>query len=129
FMHHDLQNMAQQVGTRYGLISAELNVVDILGRFGGTSMGELARRTFISPANTTRTVKTLEQKKLVARTRNATSGRNVDVALTGKGQALFKKCYPAIFGAAVRYFGSSLSARERHDLRRLMEKLVPPMNF
>lgn len=93
FVHRDLQAMAETVGARYGLISAELNVVDILGRFGGTTMGELARRTFISPANTTRTVKTLERKRLVSRTRNDRSARIVDVALTAQGQMLFKKCY------------------------------------
>lgn len=129
FLHHDLQAMAQKVGARYGLISAELNVVDILGRFGGTSMGLLARRTFISPANTTRTVKSLERKGLVKRARNAASARNVDVALTTKGLALYRKCYPAILGNAVRYFDAGLGAGDRHRLRRLMERLVPPMDF
>lgn len=129
FLHHDLQAMAQKVGARYGLISAELNVVDILGRFGGTSMGMLARRTFISPANTTRTVKSLERKHLVARVRNAASARNVDVALTPRGRALYRKCYPAILGSAVRYFDAGLGPADRRRLRRLMERLVPPMDF
>jgi DNA-binding MarR family transcriptional regulator len=129
FLHHDLHSMAQKVGARHGLISAELNVVDILGKFGTTTMGTLARRTFISPANTTRTVKSLERKKLVARSRNAHSARSVIVALTPKGRALFKKCYPDILGNAVRYFDHGLPARERRELRRLMEKLIPPMDF
>jgi DNA-binding MarR family transcriptional regulator len=129
FLHHDLQAMAQKVGARYGLISAELNALDILGRFGGTTMGVLARRTFISPANTTRTVKSLERKKLVARVRDTASARTVNVALTPKGQALFAKCYPSILGSAMRYFKNGLGGRERRTLRRLMERLVPPMDF
>lgn len=129
FTHHDLHRMARKVGARYALISAELNVVDILGKFGSTSMGELARRTFISPANTTRTVKGLERRKLVARNRDANSERSVIVGLTPKGRALFRKCYPAILGKAVGYFDAGLSAPERKELRRLLEKLIRPMDF
>jgi DNA-binding MarR family transcriptional regulator len=129
FTHHDLQAMARKVGARHRLISAELNVVDILGKFGSTSMGELARRTFISPANTTRTVKGLERRKLVARSRDANSDRSVIVALTPNGQALFRKCYPAILAEAVRYFDAGLGAAERKQLRSLLEKLIRPMDY
>jgi DNA-binding MarR family transcriptional regulator len=129
FAHHDLQAMARKVGARHGLISAELNVVDILGKFGTTSMGELARRTFISPANTTRTVKGLERRRLVARSRDANSDRSVVVGLTPKGQALFRKCYPAILGEAVRYFDAGLAPAECKELRRMLERLVRPMDY
>ena len=129
FIQKDLQGLAQEVGARFGLHSAELNVVDILGRFGTTTMGELARRTFISPANTTRTVKNLEARKLVARSRDSRSDRVVVVALTPKGKALFRQCYPAIFDEAVRYFDKGLSKHERNQLARLLEQFVPPMHF
>jgi DNA-binding MarR family transcriptional regulator len=129
FTHHDLTAMARRVGARHGLISAELNCVDILGKFGSTSMGELARRTFISPANTTRTIKGLERKGLVARSRDANSERSVNVGLTPRGRALFKKCYPAILGEAVRYFDAGLKPAERKALRRLLEKLIRPMDY
>jgi DNA-binding MarR family transcriptional regulator len=129
FVHQDLQGLARKVGARYGLLSAELNVVDILGRFGTTTMGELARRTFISPANTTRTVKNLEARKLVARSRDGNSDRVVIVALTPKGRALFRKCFPAIFNEAVRYFDKGLSKQERDQLAELLERFVPPMHF
>ena len=129
FVHHDLHGLARKVGARFGLLSAELNVVDILGKFGTTTMGELARRTFISPANTTRTVKNLEARKLVVRSRDGRSERVVTVALTSKGKALFRQCYPAIFNEAARYFDKALSRQERKYLARLLEQLVPPMHF
>lgn len=129
FVHHDLHGLARKVGARFGLLSAELNVVDILGKFGTTTMGELSRRTFISPANTTRTVKNLEARKIVIRSRDGESDRVVTVALTAKGKALFGECYPAIFNEAVRYFDKGLSRQERKKLMRLLERFVPPMHF
>lgn len=129
FVHHDLHGLARKIGARFGLLSAELNVVDILGRFGTTTMGELARRTFISPANTTRTVKNLEARRLVVRSRDGRSNRVVIVALTSKGKALFRHCFPAIFNEAVGYFDKGLSAQERMHVVQLLERLVPPMHF
>lgn len=127
--HHALQHLARSVATRFGLQSAELNVIDVLGKFGATTMGELARRTFISPASTTRTVKDLEARKLVVRRRHAESERIVMVALTLKGQALFRECFPAIFALAVGYFDAKLEPAERMRLVKLLEKLAGPMDF
>jgi len=129
FVHHDLHGLARKVGARFGLLSAELNVIDILGKFGTTTMGELSRRTFISPANTTRTVKNLEARKLVARSRDGKSDRIVTVALTPKGNSLFRQCYPAIINEAVRYFDKGLTSQERKYLAQLLERLVRPMHY
>ena len=101
----------------------------MLGKFGATTMGELARRTFISPASTTRTVKDLEARKLVIRRRHAESDRMVSVDLTAKGRTLFHKCFPAIFALAVEYFDARLKPAERMRLVKLLEKLTGPMNF
>ncbi len=127
--HHALQHLARDVATRFGLQSAELNVIDVLGKFGATTMGELARRTFISPASTTRTVKDLEARRLVARRRHAESDRVVVVALTPKGQALFRQCFPSVFALAVEYFDAHLKPAERMQLVELLEKLAGPMDF
>lgn len=127
--HHALQQRARQVATRHRLQSGELNVIDVLGKFGATTMGELARRTFISPASTTRTVKDLEARRLVARRPDARSKRVVTVALTARGRAVFAKCFPAIFALAVEYFDARLTPAERARLVGLLEKLTGPMDF
>ena len=127
--HHSLQHRARAVAIRFQLQSAELNVIDVLGKFGTTTMGELARRTFISPASTTRTVKDLEARKLVRRRRHVDSERVVEVGLTPKGHVLFRKCYPEILALAVEYFDAKLAPAERMRLAALLEKLVGPMAF
>lgn len=104
-------------------------MIDVLGKFGTTTMGQLGRRTFISPASTTRTVKDLEERKLVKRRRHAESERMVEVGLTPKGQALFHQCFPAILALAVEYFDAKLTPAERMRLAALLEKLVGPMDF
>ena len=58
---HLMHKKASDVAGSVGLHAAEMNVIDILGKFGPVSMGRLSSETFISPSNTTSTVKKLER--------------------------------------------------------------------
>jgi MarR family transcriptional regulator, multiple antibiotic resistance protein MarR len=119
-----MHEMARTVATRSGLHAAELNVVDILGKFGRMSMGDLSRETFISPSNTTSTVKKLEAAELVKRKRSDQSHRLVSVSLTTRGKTLFRKCYPQILGEAHAHMAQRLTREERAKLASLLQKLV-----
>jgi DNA-binding MarR family transcriptional regulator len=121
---HLLHEMASTVATRSGLHAAEMNVVDILGKFGAISMGDLSRKTFISPSNTTSTVKKLEAADLVKRNRSYESGREVTVSLTTNGKALFRSCYPQILGEAHAHMVERLSRQERKNLAAILKKFV-----
>jgi len=121
---HLLYEKAAKVSAAAGLHAAELNVVDILGKFGPISMGRLSRETFISPANTTRTAKKLEQIDLVKRERSAKSGREVTVSLTSKGRALFRRSYPRILEEAHEHIADRLTRQERVTLAAVLQKLV-----
>jgi len=121
---HLLHEMACRVAIRSGLHAAEMNVVDILGKFGLISMGDLSRKTFISPSNTTSTVKKLEAAELVRRKRSDESGRAVTVSLTPKGKTLFRKCYPQILGEAHAHMVERLTPQERAKLAAILKKLV-----
>ena len=121
---HLMYTKASDVAESAGLHAAELNVVDILGKFGPISMGRLSHETFISPSNTTNTVKKLEQAGLVIRRRSDNSDRVVTVSLTSKGRALFRKCYPRILGEAQAHMDERLTRGERATLARILGKLV-----
>lgn len=121
---HLLHQMASRVATSSGLHAAEMNVVDILGKFGSTSMGDLARKTFISPANTTSTVKKLEAADLVQRKRSDDSAREVTVSLTPAGKTLFRKCYPQILGEAHAHMARRLTREERKQLAGILKEFV-----
>jgi len=121
---HLLQKKASDVAEGIGLHAAEMNVIDILGKFGPISMGRLSSETFISPSNTTNTVKKLERAGLVERQRSATSDRQVNVTLTANGRAVFRKCYPRILGEAHALMHERLTRAETKTLAKMLRKLV-----
>ncbi len=121
---HLMYKKASDVAASIGLHAAEMNVIDILGKFGPVSMGRLASETFISPSNTTNTVKKLERAGIVKRQRSATSDREVNVTLTSSGRALFRKCYPRILGEAHAHMVKRLTPDEMKLLAGVMRKLV-----
>jgi DNA-binding MarR family transcriptional regulator len=84
-----MQKKASEVAESNGLHAAEMNVIDILGKYGPIPMGRLSRETFISPSNTTNTVKKLERAGLVKRNRSNNSDREVIVSLTAEGKRVF----------------------------------------
>lgn len=120
---HEMHRKASAVAESSGLHAAELNVVDILGKFGSVSMGRLSRETFISPSNTTSTVKKLEKAGLVDRKRSEDSDREVTVSLTAQGKALFRKCYPQILGEVHDHLSERLTQGEMATLARTLGKL------
>lgn len=121
---HLLHEMASRVAAKSGLHAAEMNVIDMLGKYGPMSMGDLSRKTFISASNTTNTVKKLQMADFVIRKRSDESDREVTVSLTAKGKALFRKCYPQILGEAHAYMADRLTRGERKVLAGLLNKLV-----
>lgn len=123
-VRHTMYQMAGGVAESVGLHAAELNVVDILGKFGPMTMGRLSRETFISAANTTNTVKKLELTSLVERKRSDISARQVTVSLTTKGRAIFRKCYPRILADAHEHLTGRLTQAEMAKLSRILAKLA-----
>ena len=123
-VRHLMHKMASGVADGAGLHAAEMNVIDILGKFGPVSMGRLAQETFISPANTTNTVKKLEQARLVEREQSEYSRREVTVRLTTGGRAVFRKCYPRILADVNAHMASRLSQPEMAKLAQILGKLV-----
>ena len=121
---HLMHKKASEIAEDNGLHTAEMNAIDILGKYGPISMGRLSSETFISPSNTTSTVKKLERSGLVERQRSTTSDREVNVALTGDGRAVFRKCYPRILGEAHALMDERLSRGETKALAELLRKLA-----
>ena len=121
---HLMHKKASEVAEDNGLHAAEMNAIDILGKYGPISMGRLSTETFISPSNTTNTVKKLERAGLVERQRSANSDREVHVTLTGQGRIVFRKCYPRILGEAHAHMAERLTRGELRQLAMLLGKLA-----
>ncbi len=121
---HLMHKKAQEVAESLGLHAAEMNVIDILGKFGPISMGRLSQETFISPSNTTNTVKKLEHAGYVKRNKSTNSDREVTVSLTADGRKNFRRCYPRILGEAHVHMAARLTRKERQVLANALRKFV-----
>ena len=123
-LRHNLQSMASSVAPTVGLRSTEMSALDTLGKFGPLTMGELAKRSFISPTNTTRTVKNLVGRNLVKRQRSPTSDREVLVRLTADGENVFQQSDPHMIHDVNDLLASKLNEDERWLLASLLARLV-----
>ncbi len=121
---HIMQEKASSVAAGADLHAAELNVVDMLGKFGPISMGRLAKEAFISPSNTTSTVKKLERADLVTRKRSTDSDREVTVGLSSKGRAVFRRCYPRVLRDVHEHLRSRLTNKEIIEFQKTLAKIV-----
>ncbi|MFQ5982277.1 MAG: MarR family winged helix-turn-helix transcriptional regulator [Woeseiaceae bacterium] len=123
-LRHTLNSMASRVAPTVGLQSTEMSALDTLGKFGPLTMGQLAKRSFISPTNTTRTVKNLVNRELVERERSPKSDREVLVRLTAAGENIFRKTYPHMIHDVNDLLGSKRNQEERRAFATLLAKLV-----
>ena len=119
-----LHSMASSVAPTVGLQCTEMSALDTLGKFGPLTMGQLSKRSFISPTNTTRTVKSLVERNLVTRQRSPKSDREVLVRLTPDGEKIFRKSYPHMIHDVNDLLASKLDRNERKALATLLAKLV-----
>jgi len=123
-LRHLLRSIASGVAESLDLQSAEMSAIDTLGKYGPLTMGELSRRSFFSPANTTRTVKSLVDRDLVSRQRSQSSDREVNVSLTENGMMIFRKSYPQMVHDVNEILASKLNEKERQTFASLLAKLI-----
>lgn len=73
----------------HGLNEQEWRIIRALIEIDRIEIGELAERVFILKPSATRTIKNLQARKLVNRSRSQTDQRRVYISLTPKGRELF----------------------------------------
>jgi DNA-binding MarR family transcriptional regulator len=122
--HRDLLAHAEAFGVKEGLEVIHLSIVHSLGLRGPVKMGDLARAAVIGAPDMTRRAKQLEERGLVVRERSASSQREVLIALTPAGQALFARSFTHLHAAHQAYFDARLTATEQRELGRLLAKLT-----
>lgn len=78
-----------------GLTPSQFDIVATLGNTPGMSFRELGERTLITKGTLTGVVDRLVEKKLVRRVACPSDGRSQIVQLTGRGETLFERVFPA----------------------------------
>ena len=78
----------------HGLNEQEWRIMRALMEADSLEIGELAGRVFILKPSATRTIKNLQARKIVSRSRLDSDQRRALIALTPKGRALFDELAP-----------------------------------
>jgi DNA-binding MarR family transcriptional regulator len=110
-------------GERFGLSIPEWRIMANLGRFGPLYAGELAERSSMDKPKVTRALQRLEAAGLVRRAIDAEDRRQVRLALTRRGQSVFREI-AALALDWERQFLAPLANGERKALDRILTKLM-----
>ena len=115
--------IAERVAPR-GLTTSQYTTLSILGRRGGLSNAQLARRAYITPQSMGEVIEALESKGLIERSPHPSHGRVLQAVLTRKGRGVLATCDRAVdeleeemlqefSDASRRRFAESLTAAVR----------------
>ncbi len=133
----DVDDFAQTIGrlvrhmraaaAQHELSLTEIAVLGRLGRHGPATTAELARAEGMRPQSMSAAVAALEERGLVERKPHPTDGRQVNIALTGKGAAVrtsandLKRAWLAQATAGLDDEERQALARTGDILKRLLE--------
>ncbi|MBN1381753.1 MAG: MarR family transcriptional regulator [Deltaproteobacteria bacterium] len=106
----------------FGLSLSQLWVIECLGHSGPLIMGELCKKTFLSPGNMTFVVDGLEKAGIAERVYAEEDRRVILVRLTPKGGKIYAEAFSnhAVF---LTRLASVLTSEEQEELARLLKKL------
>ena len=111
----------------HGLNEQEWRIMRALMEAGELEIGELAMRVFILKPSATRTVKNLEAKGIVCRTRPSSDQRRSVIALSTNGRALFDGLAPHSEQEYAR-ITQRIGRRDMDELYLLLGRVTDALN-
>ncbi len=87
-LDHALQTASKRMETTVGVTAPQRLVLRIVGRFPGTSAGEVAEILHLHPSTLTGILRRLEERRLLARRPDPADGRRAMLRLTPRGREL-----------------------------------------
>jgi DNA-binding MarR family transcriptional regulator len=94
----------------------------VLSKYPGQSNADLARAQNVSPQAMNMVLRGLEERHLVVRPANMSSGRSLPAQLTREGEELLKRTDAGV-RAADRKLMADLTDDERHEFKRILAAL------
>ncbi|HTX32852.1 MAG TPA: MarR family transcriptional regulator [Solirubrobacteraceae bacterium] len=82
--------------SRYGLTVLQYTTLSVLGRRGGLSNAQLARRAYMSPQSMSEVIEALEAKGFVERRPHPNHRRVFPATLTAEGRRVLDECEQAV---------------------------------
>src|SRR5690348_897506 len=111
----------------HGLNEQEWRIMRALMEAGEVEIGELAERVFILKPSATRTIKNLEERGIVSRTRSSADQRRAFIALTARGRKLFDQLAPLSELEYAR-ITNLIGAADLQQLYELLRKVTERLN-
>lgn len=118
--------LRQQIATcvePYQLTVSHYTALSILGRRGGLSNAQLARRTYVSPQAMNQLLDQMEQAGLILRQPHAHHGRILATQLTEYGRTVLSACDTAVDQMEAEMLGK-FTYEERNHLRQTLVTCV-----
>jgi DNA-binding MarR family transcriptional regulator len=100
----------------YGLTTLQYTTLSVLGRRGGLSNAQLARRAYMTPQSMNEVIDALEQKGLIVRSPHPSHRRVYPATLTPKGREVLAECDRVVDELESQML-SDLTARQAAALR------------
>lgn len=107
---------------QYGLTQPQFGVLEMLGHLGPLTIGDIGKRMLVTAGCITVILDNLEKDGLVERVRSGEDRRVINVQLTAKGQAKFKRIFRK-HAKRVTELASVLMEEEQAQLSDLLKKL------
>jgi DNA-binding MarR family transcriptional regulator len=120
---HRAQTLVADALAGEGMRRQHFTVLTSLSEQGQASQASLARRLWIDPSDLHAIAGELERDGLIARVRDPEDRRRNVVTITAKGRSTLKRL-DALIDEAQLSLLSPLTARERRELVRLLERLI-----
>lgn len=111
----------------HGLNEQEWRIIRALVEVERIEIGELAERVFILKPSATRTIKNLQSRKLVSRSRSKSDQRRAYIALTPAGRELFRVVAPKSEAEYAR-ITSLVGEENMQQLYDLLQRLTHALN-
>ena len=106
----------------FDLQPRDWRIIGLLGAFAPMSLQALAREVDVDKSQASRIVSELIERDLLARNADANDGRGVQLSLTSKGKALYRKAFPRAVKRNEMLL-SVLTKEERAVLELALDKL------
>lgn len=125
---HALRESSRQAEHHVGLSGAQLFVLQKLAESAPATVNELAARTHTHQSSASTVIARLVARRLVTRTRSASDGRSVQLALTAAGRRLVEHAPDVAQDRLVRAI-DRLPARRRHALGSTLGALADALDL
>ena len=117
----------RRVLREHGLNEQEWRIIRALIEVDQIEIGELAESVFILKPSATRTIKNLQARGIVTRTRSSADQRRAFIALTPRGRKMFNDLAP-VNEAEYTRITNLIGEHEMQELYELLRRLTQKLN-